>query len=166
MQNGSLHLGTHRRKISNERLQQSPKSNSMRNHLRGRACLILTLFIGSCACLSCGPDRQTDSFLERHSQELVNLTVPIDSSTLVRRGVQQTTWDEKASWEFDTKMGSAEYTEWVNGKLHDRFRVTSRTDSQLRFSRNPDDDTEAITVHLAPSGGNLHVRVEVVVSPG
>jgi hypothetical protein len=37
--------------------------------------------------------------------------------------------------------------------------------SQLSFFQNLDGDTEAITVHLVPSGVNLHVRVEVVVSP-
>jgi hypothetical protein len=62
-------------------------------------------------------------------------------------------------------MGSAEYSEWVYGKLHDRFRIANRTESKLSFSRNLDGDTEAITVRLAPSGGNQHVRVEVAVSP-
>lgn len=126
---------------------------------------IVTLLIGLDACLSCGSDRQTGSFLERHSQELVNWTVPVDSSSLVRGSVQRAKWGETASWEFDTKMSRAEYAEWVAGKLRDRFRIGSRTDSQLSFFQNLDGDTEAITVHLVPSGVNLHVRVEVVVSP-
>jgi hypothetical protein len=46
-----------------------------------------------------------------------------------------------------------------------RFRIANRTDSQLSFSQNLDGDTEAIAAHLVPSGDNLHVRVEVVVSP-
>jgi len=125
----------------------------------------ITLLIGSGACMSCGSDRQTDSILERHSQELVNSTVPIDSSRLVRGSAQRTTWGETASWEFDTKMSRSDYTEWATGRLRDQFRIASRTDSQLSFSENLDGDTEAITMHLVPSGGNLHVRVEVVVSP-
>jgi hypothetical protein len=63
----------------------------------------------------------------------MDLTVPIDSSSIVRSSVQRTTWAEEASWEFDTKMSRAEYTDWVNGKLKDRFRVASSTDSQLIF---------------------------------
>lgn len=126
---------------------------------------ILTLLIGLGACLSCQSDRPMDGFLKRHSQELVDFTVPINSSSMVRASVQQTTWVETASWEFDTKMSRAEYTEWVTARLRDRFRAASGTDSQLSFSRNLDGDTEAITVRPVPSEGNLHVRVEVVVSP-
>jgi hypothetical protein len=74
-------------------------------------------------------------------------------------------WSETGPWEFDTKMSRAEHAEWLTGKLRDRFRLASRTDSQLTFSRNLDGDTEGVTVHLVPSGGHLHVRVEVVVSP-
>jgi hypothetical protein len=102
--------------------------------------------------------------LERHSQELVDLTVPIDSSSIVRSKVQRTAWGEKASWEFDTKMSRAEYTDWVQGKLKDRFRAASGTDLQLGFSRNLGNDTEASTVHLVPSGNHLHVRVEAAIS--
>jgi hypothetical protein len=115
--------------------------------------------------VSCRSDRQTDGFLERHSQELVDLTVPIDSSSVVRGGVQRTTWSENATWEFDTKMSRAEYTEWVNGKLRDRFRTAKSADSPLSFSRNLDGDTESITVHLVASGNHLHVRVDGAVSP-
>lgn len=128
-------------------------------------CFILTLLIGLGACLSCQSDRPMDGFLEQHSQELVDFTVPIDSSNMVHGSVQRTTWAEMASWEFDTKMSRAEYAEWVTAKLRDRIRLVSRTDSQLSFSRNLNGDMEAITVHLVPSGGNLHVRVEAVVSP-
>jgi hypothetical protein len=106
-----------------------------------------------------------DGFLERHSQELVDFTVPINSSSMVRASVQQTTWVETASWEFDTKMSRAEYTEWVNGKLRDRFRTAKSADSPLSFSRNLDGDTESITVHLVASGNHLHVRVDGAVSP-
>jgi len=67
------------------------------------------LFIGSCDCLSCGSGRQTDSFLERHLQELVDLAIPMDSSALIRGSVERATWAEKASWEFDTKMSRTEY---------------------------------------------------------
>lgn len=126
---------------------------------------LVILFVGLGACVSCRSDRQSDTFLEGHSQELVDLTVPIDSSSIVRSSVQRTTWAEKVSWEFDTKMSRAQYTDWVNGKLKDRFRVASSADSQLSFSRNLGNDTESISVHLVPSGGNLHVRVDVVVSP-
>jgi hypothetical protein len=94
---------------------------------------IITLLIGLGACLSCGSDRQTNSFLERDSQELVDWTVPIDSSSLVRGSVERTTWRETASWEFDTKMSRAEYTEWATGKLRNRFRISSRADSQLQL---------------------------------
>jgi hypothetical protein len=165
--NGSLHLGTQRRKISNEGPRRSPKSDSMRNHPRRyrRAWFIVTLSIGLGAGVSCRSDRKSDPFLERHSQELVDLTVPIDSSSIARSSVQRTAWAEKASWEFDTKMSRTEYTDWVNGKLEDRFRVASSTESQLSFSRNLDNDTETITVHLAPSGDQLHVRVEAGISP-
>ena len=45
-------------------------------------------------------------------------------------------------------MSRAEYTEWVNGKLRDRFRIANSADSQLSFSRNLGGDTESITVHL------------------
>jgi hypothetical protein len=92
------------------------------------------------------------------------LTVPIDSSSIVRSSVQRTTWAEKAAWEFDTKMSRAEYADWINGKLKDRFRVASSADSQLSFTRNLDNDTEAITVSLIPSGDHLHVRVEAAIS--
>jgi hypothetical protein len=126
---------------------------------------VITLFIALGACLSCHSDTQSDGFLERHSQELVDLTVPIDFSSIVRSSVQRTTWGEKASWEFDTKMSRAEYADWINGKLKDRFRVASGTDSQLSYSRNLDGDTEAITVHLVPSGDHLHIRVEAGISP-
>jgi hypothetical protein len=165
--NGALHLRAQRRKISNEGPRQSPKPNSMRNPPMAyrRAWFILTLFIGLGACVSCRSGRQLDSFLERHAQELVDLTVPIDSSGIVRSSVQRTTWAEKASWEFDTRMSRAEYTDWVKGKLKDRFRVASSADSQLSFSQNLDNDTEAITVHLVLSGDHLHVRVEVAISP-
>jgi len=126
---------------------------------------IVVLFLGSGACLSCHSDRQTNSFLERQSQELVDWTIPIDSSSMVRGSVQRTTWTETASWAFDTKLSRAEYAEWVTGKLRERFRVVSRTESQLSFSRTLGGDREAITVHLVSSGGDLHVRVEAVVSP-
>ena len=126
---------------------------------------IVTLFIGLGTCVSCRSDRQSDTFLERHSQELVGLTVPIDSSSIVRRSVQRTAWGEKASWEFDTKMSRAEYVDWINGKLKDRFRLASGTDSQLSYSRNLDGDTEALTVHLVPSGDHFHIRVEAGISP-
>jgi hypothetical protein len=56
---------------------------------------IVTFFIGLGACVSCRSDRQSDTFLERHSQELVDLTVPIDSSSIVRSSVQRTTWGGK-----------------------------------------------------------------------
>jgi len=125
----------------------------------------ITLLMGFVACLSCHSDRQIDGFLEQHSQELVDLTVPIGSSSLVRGSVQRTTWSETGSWDFDTKLSRAEYTEWLNGKLRDQFHIANRADTQLSFSRNPDGDTEAVTVHLVPSGDHLHVRVEVVVSP-
>lgn len=153
--------------MSNEGPRRSPKSDSMRNHPRRyrRAWFIVTLSIGLGACVSCRSDRKSDTFLERHSQELVDLTVPIDSSSISRSSVQRTTWVEKTSWEFDTKMSRAEYTEWVNGKLKDRFRVANRTGSQLSFSRDLDNDTEAITVHLVASGDHLHVRVEAAISP-
>src|SRR6266478_6945806 len=133
---GSVQPGSLKKKTSSAGTRQSPKSDSMRSHQRGsrRVWFIITLLIGLGACLSCGSDRQTDSFLERHSQELVNWTVPIDSSSLVRGSVQRTTWGETASWEFDTKMSGAEYTEWATGKLRNRFRIASRTDSQLSFS--------------------------------
>jgi hypothetical protein len=126
---------------------------------------IITLFSALGACVSCRSDRRSDSFLEQHSQELVDLTVPIDSSSLVRAGVLRTTWAEKASWEFDTKMGRAEYTEWLNGKLKGRYHVASSTDLQLTFFRNLDNDTEAIKVNLVPSGDRLHVRVEAAIFP-
>lgn len=139
----------------------------MRNHQREyrRVWFIVALFLGSCACLSCHSDRQTDSFLEGQSQELVDWTIPIDSSSVVRGTVQRTSWAETASWEFDTKMSRADYAGWMTEKLRERLRVVSRTDSQLSFSRNLNGDMEAITVHLVPLGGNLHVRVEAVVSP-
>jgi hypothetical protein len=139
----------------------------MRNPSRWyrRAWFIVTHFIWLGACVACRSDRQSDTFLERHSQELLDLTVPIDSSGIVRSSVQRTTWAEKASWEFDTKMSRAEYTDWVKAKLKDRFRVASSADSQLSFSQNLDNDTEAITVHLVLSGDHLHVRVEAAISP-
>ena len=127
--------------------------------------VLVILFVGLGTCVSCRSDRQSDSFLEGHSQELVDLTVPVDSSSIVRSSVQRTTWAEKVSWEFDTKMSRTEYTDWVNGKLKDRFRVASSAESQLSYWRSLGNDTESITVHLAPSGDHLHVRVEVVVSP-
>ena len=153
--------------MPNEGPRQSPKSNSMRNHQRGyrRARFVVILFIGLGTSVSCRSDRQSDTFLEGHSRELVDLTAPIDSSSIVRSSVQRTTWAEKVSWEFDTKMNRAEYTDWVNGKLKDKFRVASGADSQLSFSRNLGNDTESITVHFVPSGDHFHVRVEVVVSP-
>ena len=123
------------------------------------------LFIGLGVFASCHSDRQSGTFLEGHSQELVDLTVPIDSSSIVRSSVQRTTWAEKASWEFDTKMSRAEYSDWVNGKLKDRFRVASSADSQLSYWRSLGNDTESITVHLVPSGEHLHVRVEAGISP-
>lgn len=139
----------------------------MRNHQRGyrRVRFVVILFIGLSTCVSCRSDRQSDTFLERHWQELVDLTVPIDSSSIVRRSVERTTWAEKVLWEFDTKMSRAEYTDWVSGKLKDRFRMTSSADSQLSYSRSLGNDTESITMHLVPSGDYVHVRVEVVVSP-
>ena len=70
-----------------------------------------------------------------------------------------------ASWEFDTQMSPAEYTEWLNGKLRDRFRVAKPMDSQLKFFRNLDNDTETITVHLVASGDHLHVLVDAALSP-
>ncbi len=167
MHNGAVHLRAQRRKLSNGEPRRSPKSDSMRNHPRRyrRAWFIVTLSIGLGACVSCRSDREPDTFLERHSQELVDLTVPIDSSSIARSSVQRTTWAEKASWEFDTKMSRAEYTDWVKGKLKDRFRVAGSTDSQLSFSQNLDNDTEAITVHLVLSGDHLHVRVDAAISP-
>lgn len=126
---------------------------------------LVILFVGLGACVSCRSDRQSAIFLEGHSQELVDLTVPIDSSSIVRSSVQRTTWAEKVSWEFDSEMSRAEYTNWVSGKLKDRFRVASSADSQLSFLRSLDNDTESIIVQLVPSGDHLHVRVEVVVSP-
>lgn len=122
-------------------------------------------FVGLGTCVSCRSDRQPGTFLEGHSQELVDLTVPIDSSSIVRSSVQRTTWAEKVSWEFDTKMSRAEYIDGVSRKLKDSFRVASSADSQLSYSRSLGNDTESITMHLVPSGDHLHVRVEVVVSP-
>ena len=126
---------------------------------------IVTLFSALGACVSCRSDRRSDSFLEQHSQELVDLTVPIDSSSLVRASVQRTTRAEKVSWEFDTKMSRAEYSDWVNGKLKDGFRVASSADAQLSYWRSLGNDTESVTVHLVPSGDHLHVRVEAGISP-
>ena len=153
--------------MPNEGPRQSPKSDSMRNHQRGyrRARFVVILFIALGTCVSCRSDRQSDTFLEGHSQELVDLTVPIDSSNIVRSSVQRTTWAEKVSWEFDTKMSRAEYTDWVSGKLKDKFHVGSSADSQLSFSRNLGNDTESITAHLVPSGDHLHVRVEAGITP-
>ncbi len=91
------------------------------------------------------------------------MTVPVDSSSLARGSVQQTAWAEKMSWEFDTKMTHAEYAQWLNEKLRDRYRVANNAD--LQFVRNLDTDTEAITVHLVVSGDHLHVRVDATVSP-
>jgi hypothetical protein len=130
-----------------------------------RAGLILTVIVGLVACESCRSDRQTESFLETHSQELVDLTVPVDSSSLVRGSVQRTTFSEKLSWEFDTKMSGAEYADWLKGKLRDRFRTTKTADSPLQFFKNLDNDTEAISVQLLPSGDHLHVHVDVNISP-
>ena len=126
---------------------------------------LIILFIGLSTCVSCRSDRQSDIFLEGHSQELVDLTVPIDSSSIVRSSVQRTTWAEKVSWEFDTKMSRAQYTDWVNGKLKDRFRGASSADSQVSYWRSLGNDTESITVHLVPSGDHLHVRVEAGITP-
>jgi hypothetical protein len=77
---------------------------------------------------------------------MVDLTVPIDSSNVVRSSVQRTEWSETVSWDFDTKMSRQEYAEWLEGKLRDRFRAASRADSQLNFTRNLDGDTEDLTV--------------------
>lgn len=153
--------------MPNEGPRQSPKSDSMRNHRRRhrRVWFLLILFIVLGTCVSCRSDRQPDTFLEGHSQELVDLTVPVDSSSMVRSSAQRTMWAEKVSWEFDTKMSRAQYTDWINGKLKDGFRVASTADSQLSFSRNLGNDTESITVHLVPSGDHLHVRVEAGISP-
>ena len=139
----------------------------MPNHQREyrHVWFLVILFIVLGTSVSCRSDRQRDTFLEGHSQELVDLTVPIDSSGMVRSSVQRTTWAEKVSWEFDTKMSRTEYTDWVNGKLKDKFRVASSADSQLSFSRNLGNDTESITLHLVPSGDHLHVRVEAGISP-
>jgi hypothetical protein len=125
----------------------------------------ITLLTGLGACLSCHSDRQIDPFLETHSQELVDVTVPSGSSSLVRGSIQRRTWSETGFWEFDTKMSRAEYAEWLNGKLRDQFHIANSADSQLSFSRNLDGDAEAVIVHLVPSGDHLHVRVEVAVSP-
>jgi hypothetical protein len=103
--------------------------------------------------------------LEEHSQELVDLTVPLDYSNLTRGGVKQTTWSEAASWEFDTKMSRAEYAEWINGKLRDQFHTISSGDAQVTFSRNLDGDREALVVKTSPSVEKLHVRVDATVSP-
>ena len=139
----------------------------MRNHRRKyrRLWVLVILFVGLGTYVSCRSDRESDTFLEGHSQELADLTVPIDSSSIVRSRVQRTAWGERVSWGFDTKMTPAEYTDWVKGKLRDGFHVASRTESELSFSRDLGNDTESITVHLVPSGDDLHVRVEVVVSP-
>lgn len=93
------------------------------------------------------------------------MTIPVNATGTVRSSVQRTTWAEKASWEFDTKMSRAEYTDWVKGKLKSGFRVASSTDSRLSFSKDLDNDTESITVQFAPTEDHLHVRVEAVVSP-
>jgi hypothetical protein len=127
-----------------------------------RLLALNVLVVALAVCDACG-EKSSEGYLAGHYGELVNQTVPVDASNVVRIAVKRTEWSDSASWEFETKDSVPQYTARLTEKLRGDFKVVKSANDSLAFAKNLNGDTESVVVHLNTSGSSL--RIEVSVTP-
>jgi len=139
--------------------------NELSVHIVGgsnRAIQLGLLALVMSVCQSCEQEPSV-GYLARHSDDLMNLTVPVDASTVTQNGVQHTQWSDAMYWEFGSKQEPRQYEEWLTNNLRGKFNLVKSSSGSLAFAKNLATDIESIVVCPTPDDGNLHVRVDIKI---
>jgi len=79
--------------------------------------------------------------------------------TFFHSGPVRGNWSVTASWDIETTLGGAEYTNWVISQLQTESKIVRAEGSQLAFSRQVDGDTHSIECKFTLVKEKLYIHV-------
>jgi hypothetical protein len=134
-------------------------SNSVTRNTRWLAPLVAVL-AATASCCSCADPSDSRSVIQDRVNAVRGHTVPADATALNSSGPTLRNYVATANWEFETGSAKDVYLSWLSQQLErDDFKLKSSNESNLVFTKSSRDESESVSVQIAPSNEKLHVEV-------
>jgi hypothetical protein len=125
----------------------------------------VAILVLAAVLLSCNSRNATDQEFRQEVEALEKRTTPPDATVVFQSGLTRTDIGVTASWDIETTMDEAEYTNWLSAQLQPEFKPRKTTESHLVFSKHQNGDVHSVECSVATHEGKLHIHVTFSAIP-